>query len=153
MNNQKKTIRVFTDGASRSNPGQAGAGVYIEIPQESSTNNVSRQIEISVYLGKTTNNQAEYRAALLALLWLNKHQSELVKDSKIEMFLDSQLVVKQVNKEWKIKQQALAAVAAKCWQEMEEIPFSIKWAHVRREKNKKADALANLAIDEYEAVK
>jgi len=150
---KQEPIKIYTDGASRSNPGQAGAGVYIFIPITASESGKEKEVEIAVYLGETTNNQAEYRAALLALRWLNNHQSELASDSKIEMFLDSQLVVKQINKEWKIKHAALAKIAEQCWQEISDLPHSIELSHVRREKNKKADSLANLAIDEFEKVK
>lgn len=135
-------FNIFTDGASRGNPGQAGAGIYISCSQGKS---LKREIEISQYLGVKTNNEAEYLGALIALNWLKKQ--ELSNEDTVLFYLDSQLVVKQLKKEWKIKNQNLKKIAEKCEQITSQIPCKISFNHVLRDKNSRADSLANLAID------
>ena len=133
------SLKIYTDGGSRGNPGIAGGGIYVLL-------NEKPVFEQSICLGKKTNNEAEYMAFYASLLWLNK----FCKENEIEQvtwFLDSKLVVEQINKNWKIKKPHLAKLAIKCWKIMDEIPYSIQINHVKRELNKKADQLANVAMD------
>lgn len=126
---------LYCDGAARGNPGPAAAGAVLK--------NAKGEIleEISEYLGETTNNQAEYRALLLGLQKAIEHKVE-----KLEVFLDSELVVKQINRLYKVKHPAIIPLFEEANSLLRKIP-SITVKHVLREKNKEADLLANLAID------
>ena len=131
--------KLFTDGASRGNPGEAGAGSVLldGDGQELATR--------SSYLGQCTNNVAEYKALILGL------QSALeLGCAKLEIFLDSQLIVRQIQGQYKVKHPTLKPLFV----EVKELLTKIdSWsvAHVPREQNKRADALANRGIDEKAA--
>ncbi len=125
----------FSDGGARGNPGPAGIGVVLY--------NEKKELikEFSRYLGETTNNQAEYRALIMAL-----EKAHELEASELDCFLDSELVVKQLNREYKVKNQELAPLFLKIHNlslEFKKITFT----HIPREKNKEADALANQAMD------
>jgi ribonuclease HI len=124
----------YFDGASRGNPGEAGAGACLVDDGEVVW-------ECAEYLGVKTNNEAEY-AALLKLL--SETRSRGV--SEIEIRGDSKLVICQVKREWKINLPHLRALASEAWRLMEGVRATLIW--VPREKNKLADALSNRAIDE-----
>ncbi len=130
---------IHTDGGSRGNPGPAAIGVVID---EKMTN--GDIVNIKKYnepIGINTNNQAEY----MAILWaLNYCKTKKFKD--IECYLDSELVVKQLNKEYKIKDLGLSKIAAKIFI-MKDFFDKCKFIHVRREFNKEADKLVNEALD------
>lgn len=133
MSNYKLTI--FTDGGARGNPGPAGIGAVAYGESQETV------FEISEYLGETTNNQAEYRAVIRALEEAKKHDSE-----ELDFYLDSELVVKQLNREYKVKNQDLAPLFLKIYNLT--MGFKkVKFSHIPREKNKEADKLANLAMD------
>ena len=84
------SVTVYTDGASRGNPGLAGAGAAISIPPSALVDQEKQlQINLLGFIGSKTNNQAEYLAVLLALRWLQEHSSGFVSGVKIEFFLDS----------------------------------------------------------------
>jgi len=128
-------VKIFSDGGARGNPGPAGIGAVIY----DEDNKILAQI--SEYLGVTTNNQAEYRALVAAL----KKAKELGAQ-KVECYLDSELVVKQLNREYKVKNKDLAPL----FLEIHNLSLSFKnitFSHVRREYNKEADRLANEAMD------
>ncbi len=131
------TLRLFTDGAARGNPGPAGLGVVIEDEQGLRLRGLCR------YIGTATNNKAEYLALIEGLTAVREWGPD-----RLEVFLDSQLVVEQVNGNWKIKHAELQPLARHVQGLLREFP-SVTVTHVRREKNKGADALANKAIDEY----
>ncbi len=133
-------INIFTDGASRGNPGLAGAGVSINFLN----GNIKESAELSIFLGEKTNNEAEYLGALAALRWLNNKD---LSDCKVKINLDSQLVVNQLNQDWKIKSKHLKKLAEKCRQELSQFPYPVDFQHVTRDKNSVADYLANQAID------
>jgi len=98
--------------------------------------------EISEYIGETTNNQAEYKACLAGI----KKAVELGA-REVDFFLDSELVVKQLNREYKVKNKDLAPLFVKIYNET--LKFKkVTFTHVRREFNKEADSLANKAMDE-----
>jgi len=97
--------------------------------------------EISKYLGETTNNQAEYKALIAGL----KKAKEL-EAKEVKCFLDSELVVKQLNREYKVKHKDLAPLFLEVYN-LSQYFSSIEFVHVPREKNVEADRLANLAMD------
>jgi ribonuclease HI len=132
-----KTLRVFTDGAARGNPGPAGAGVVIEDDQGMRLRGLCR------YLGKATNNEAEYLALIDGL----KAASEW-KPDRLEVFLDSKLVVEQLKGSYRVRKPELKPLydEAKVLLGGFDDPVI---EHVERERNKGADALANQAIDEH----
>jgi len=97
--------------------------------------------EISRYIGETTNNQAEYRALLAAIEKAKDFDAE-----EIVFYLDSELVVKQLNREYKVKNQELAPLFVKIYNAT--LGFKkVTFHHIPREKNKEADKLANEAMD------
>jgi ribonuclease HI len=131
-----KTIRIYTDGASRGNPGHAGLGVVIEDEHGMRLQGLCR------YLGLTTNNEAEYEALIEGL-----KAAAAWKPDRLEVYLDSKLVAEQMKGNYRIKEPRLQALSVKAKELLSRFPeFDIK--HVERERNKGADALANRAIDE-----
>lgn len=127
-------LQIFTDGGARGNPGPAGIGVVIWSGNEL----VGRHKK---YIGEATNNQAEYRAVILAL-----EEAGKLGAAELEFFLDSELVVKQINREYKVKDKDLASLFVQVWN----LSLGFKkviFKHVPREKNKEADKLVNEAID------
>ncbi len=134
---------LYTDGGARGNPGIAGAGAVIY----DSAGKVLA--ESKKPLGETTNNEAEYMGLLLGLGLLKKKLGKAkVKQAKIEVRMDSELVVKQLNGEYQVVDPGLAKLFMKVWNtRVSEIP-GLTFSHVRRAKNKRADQLVNQAIDE-----
>lgn len=133
------TYKLFTDGGARGNPGPSGAGAVL-LDSSASANNIVAKA--NKYLGIGTNNEAEYKALLLGL---NLALENNVK--KIVCYLDSELVVKQLNGEYKVKNARLK----KLFDEVLLVRSTfekISFIHVKRDKNSDADALVNLAIDE-----
>lgn len=132
--NMDKLI-IYTDGGARGNPGPAGIGAAIY-------DQAHRPVgEISEYLGVATNNQAEYRALIAAL----RRASELGA-VELECYLDSELVVKQLNHEYKVKNKDLAPL----FLTIHNLSLNFKkitYRHIPRERNKEADRLANEAMD------
>jgi ribonuclease HI len=128
-------LTIYTDGASRNNPGEAGAGVYIL--QD------GRPIEkIARYLGTTTNNVAEYTAAIIGL-----DHAVMRGALRVTLLADSELLVKQINGQYKVKNEGLKPLYAKVKELIAKIG-SVEVQYIPREQNKEADALANKAIDE-----
>ena len=132
----KKPIRVFIDGGSRGNPGPAGFGVYAEDGEGQPL------ADLYGYLGRATNNVAEYAALLAALLWIREHAWQ-----SVHLFSDSQLLVRQLEGTYRVKNRGLRPLFERSRELAHKIP-SLKIAHVRREDNRQADALANRAMDE-----
>jgi ribonuclease HI len=129
-------VTLHTDGGARGNPGPAGIGAVIH------DLNGKQLKAIKEYIGETTNNQAEYRALLRGLA-----EAAAMGAEKITCYLDSELVVKQLNGQYKIKEpglQELAMDVIRLKQKFKEISFK----HVRREQNSAADKLVNEALDE-----
>lgn len=134
------SLVIYIDGAARGNPGPAGAGIHIVLDDDKILNK-------GIYLGKKTNNQAEYLALALALLFAEKMCTEHhIKNPHLAVFSDSELLIKQMRGEYKVKNEILARLKSCIDASLEK--FSYKFAHVRREKNTIADSLANLGIDE-----
>jgi len=134
----QEKIKVYTDGGSRGNPGIAGIGIYVESADGQPI------AEFYKFLGNKTNNESEYLGFIEALKYLESLEE---KPKEVEFFLDSKLVVEQINKNWKIKEARLRALAEEAWKILSTLPFSRKISHVVRAKNAEADRLANVAMD------
>jgi ribonuclease HI len=130
---------MYTDGGSRGNPGPAAIGGVMEIG--------SRKIDFSEYIGKATNNEAEYQALIFGLKKLKQFLGKTkAKNSSVSCFLDSELVVKQLNHQYKLKDLRIQKFFIEIWNlslDFGEVSFT----HVRRGMNRKADALVNEALD------
>lgn len=126
---------IYTDGGARGNPGPAAIGAVLMDEQ-------SKVIaEISECIGETTNNQAEYRAVIAAF-----SKAKELGATELEFFLDSELVVKQLKREYKVKNAELAPLFLQVHNL--EVGFKkVTFKHVRREQNVEADRLVNLALD------
>jgi len=133
-------ITIFSDGGSRGNPGPA-ASAYVIFQDDKILQ------EDAKYLGITTNNVAEYEGVLLALTWLTQKSNFQFPISKIIFYLDSQLVVRQLEGRYKIKDEKLVKLAEDVKSLQRKHNIEIKWEHVLREKNKIADALVNEKLD------
>ena len=139
-------INVYIDGASRGNPGEAGIGILIK------TGDGDILFSAAGYCGKMTNNQAEYNALIAALTKLKKTPSLISNDNyrtsgPIVVHSDSELLVKQLNGQYKVKEQELKKLNHKVTELLRSIPAKIDFKHVRRELNREADRLANTGID------
>ena len=123
------------DGGARGNPGPAGYGVVVE-------DHAGRMLDqIAHYLGRTTNNVAEYSALLAALEYALSHRFRAIK-----VLSDSELLVKQMRGEYKVKNAALAELHQKAKAMVRELDW-FQVEHVAREQNREADRLANIAMD------
>ncbi|HAZ16544.1 MAG: hypothetical protein A3H59_04075 [Candidatus Jacksonbacteria bacterium RIFCSPLOWO2_02_FULL_43_9] len=129
---------LYTDGGARGNPGHAGIGAVLYDEK----NNIVH--EIKKYIGTTTNNQAEYQALLAGLEYAHKKGIK-----HIHCFLDSELVVKQLNREYKVKDAELGKLFIKVWN-ICHLFSHITFTAIPRERNKHADALVNKALDIHE---
>ena len=128
---------LYFDGASRSNPGPASYGGVIY------ENGVERYT-YKKYIGSTTNNVAEYKALLNGLL-LAKEKGI----TRLEVYGDSKLVIEQVTGNWKVKSRLLIPIHREICAVLINNPFEqITFQHVYRKNNKRADELANEALDE-----
>lgn len=138
---KSKEIHVYTDGGSRGNPGQASIGVYIE------ENEGHKLASFGKRIGIATNNIAEYKAILAAVSWLLENKEKIIDYDKISFFMDSQLICFQILGKYKVKQEKLAALLFQLLEKLKEIPIGKSFSYIPREKNKKADRLVNLALD------
>ena len=123
-------LEAYIDGGSRGNPGVSGSGVYMP-----------GFVRIAEFLGTQTNNYAEYSGLICAV-----RCAAFSRCDELAVFADSELVVKQILGEYQVRNEGIKPLydTAKRWIEL--IPkFSIH--HIRRELNKEADKLANLAMD------
>lgn len=134
MINNKKLI-IYTDGGARNNPGPAGIGVVI-YDEKKEVIKTYRE-----YIGKATNNEAEYRAVAAALELATKY----TKDN-LDLFLDSEFVVKQLNKEFRVKEPRMKVLFDRV-KKLENRFKKVTYNHIPREKNRLADKLVNEAIE------
>lgn len=130
---------IFTDGAARGNPGDASIAFYVT---DEKNNKIFSHGE---KIGLATNNVAEYKAIILALLWLIKNKNKIT--SPINIFLDSNLVCSQLNGLFKIKNVSLRTLFFEIKQKEREINQPIIYQYIPREKNKEADKIVNLVLD------
>jgi len=125
---------LHTDGGARGNPGPAGIGVVLDYE--------GRHLTFKKYIGKATNNQAEYQAVILGL-----EKAKELGAEEVDVFLDSELVQQQLMQQYKVKNQELGLLFVKVWNLA--MGFKkVKYIHIYRADNKEADKLVNQAIDE-----
>ena len=132
-------LRVFTDGGSLGNPGPSAIGFVVYLNKKI----IER---FSLYIGYSTNNQAEYTALITALQSVKKHVNKNVKE--IVFYSDSQLMVNQINGYYKIKSQPIRKLFLEVQKELVTIKVPIKFVHVLREKNRLADSLVKKAFSD-----
>ena len=129
-------LRLHVDGASRGNPGEAGFGVHVTAPDGSEV------AALYGYLGKATNNVAEYQALLHGLRFALARGA-----SRVEVFSDSELLVRQIEGRYRVKNAGLQPLHGEAKVLLARFERA-RVAHVPRERNTQADALANRAVDE-----
>lgn len=135
-------ITMYTDGGARGNPGPSGAGVYILGADGKPLKTISK------FLGHRTNNWAEYEAVILGFQELKKiFGAEKLRNLRIEVKMDSELVAKQLRGEYQIKEETLFPQYIKAHNFLVKEFRNVTFTHVRRESNKEADRLANEAMD------
>ena len=130
-----KSLVIFTDGASRGNPGPAAIGALIKDTGGKFITSISQSI------GRTTNNQAEYRAIIAAL-----EQAIKLGADHVEIRSDSELVTRQITGRYRVKTASLMPLYLKAKQLQSQLKgFTI--THIPRQQNREADLLANMALD------
>lgn len=127
-------VTTYTDGGARGNPGPAGIGVVIKEGDKTLE-------EFGAYIGHATNNQAEYSALLAGMERARKHT-----DTELHCVLDSELVVKQLNGEYKVKSDHLKKLVHQV-KAQEQHFRRVSYEHTLRAGNKRADELVNEALD------
>lgn len=132
-------LKINTDGGSRGNPGPAAIGIVIKDESQKLIHQFGKTI------GTATNNIAEYQAVIAALNWLNQKNLSL---ESIHFFLDSTLVVNQLNGLWKVKDPNLRQKVIKIRQLEAPLKTKITYQAIPREKNFEPDALLNQALDQ-----
>lgn len=132
----EQELKIYCDGGARGNPGPAGIGVVIIDEQ-------GREKKYQKFLGERTNNQAEYEAVFFGL----KIAKNYGKIKKINFYLDSELVVRQLRGEYKIKNESLGSWLIKIRNEIIKRDLKVSFYHIPRSRNHQADRLVNQAID------
>src|SRR3989344_4190642 len=144
----KNKIIIHTDGGARGNPGPAAIGVVIEgmiekaaSPKAGEPRLVFSRREYGEYLGEATNNDAEYRAVILALKKL-KHLigGEKAKNSRVEIHVDSELLERQLNGEYKIKDETIKDLFIEIWNLTTDFG-QVVFKHIPRKENAAGDMI------------
>lgn len=135
-----KLYSLHTDGGARGNPGPAAIGGVVADGHGKVLKEFSR------YIGETTNNQAEYKALVFGLEQIIKLAGAKSKSSDVKAFLDSELIVKQLAGEYRVRDANLQPLYAHIQKLVHQLG-RVSFTHVRREKNQAADALVNQALD------
>ena len=130
-----KKVFIYVDGGSRGNPGPAGIGVVIQDA------NKKKLKEVWKYIGEATNNIAEYTALVHGL-----EEARDLKADEIVVYMDSELVIKQLSGEYKVKSSDLRPLFEKALGLLDNFK-SYEAKHIGREKNKEADKLVNKALN------
>lgn len=131
-----KLVRVYSDGAARGNPGPAGAGAVITDAQ-------GRILErLGKFLGRQTNNFAEYQGVLLGLTRAHEMGAR-----EVEVYADSELMIRQLGGQYKVKSESLRPLYDEAVRRLREFD-RVRLVHVPREMNRDADEMSNRAIDE-----
>ena len=129
------SLTIFADGASRGNPGQSSIGAIIRSDKGEAVARISQRI------GQATNNQAEYRALIMAL-----EEALRLGGEQVEIRMDSQLVVRQVRGQYRVKSPILKPLYQQVMVLLSKLSgFTI--THIPRRQNQEADNLANKALD------
>jgi len=127
-------LTIYTDGGSRNNPGPAAIGAIL------CANNIKIG-ECGEFIGNATNNEAEYKALIIGL-----QKAKSLKAKSVNCLLDSELVVKHLNHQYRIKDEKIIPLFIKIWNLMFDFE-KVSFTHIPREKNKEADALVNKILD------
>lgn len=128
-------LTLYCDGGSRGNPGPAASGMVL-IDENGHTT-----AAWGSYLGQTTNNVAEYTSLILGV-----QRAKELGATQVKCYMDSKLVVEQVNRNWKVKEPHLQKLFIQAWNEIQGIPtFSLKY--IPRDQNKLADQQVNITLD------
>ena len=137
----REKLIVYTDGGSRGNPGEAAIGVVI-------CDGEGRMIkEYGEKIGVKTNTEAEYAAVIFALKKTKAlFGKEKTRKMEVEMRMDSELVASQLNGEYKIEEERMFPLFISVWNLKMDFA-KVTFSHVRREQNKEADRLVNMALD------
>ncbi|MBI2404935.1 ribonuclease HI family protein [Candidatus Gottesmanbacteria bacterium] len=133
-------LTIHTDGGARGNPGPAAIGVVIE-------RDGKLLARLGKPIGRTTNNVAEYTAVIEAFHWILRNVSNVRNVSDLEFFLDSALVVNQLNGTFKVKDANLRLLLTKTRELEQCVSGIITYAYVPREQNRQADFLVNQTLD------
>jgi formyltetrahydrofolate-dependent phosphoribosylglycinamide formyltransferase len=135
LSKQIEILKIYTDGASRGNPGPAAAGYVLK-------DSANKEIEAKgIYLGRATNNIAEYTGLIRAL-----EAAKKISTKEIRIFSDSELMVRQINGQYKVKSEQLQPLFQQVISLLDSFEkYQVK--HVLRGKNSRADGLCNLALD------
>src|SRR4030042_3562404 len=136
------SLDIFTDGGARGNPGPAAVGVVIK------NQHGERLTGFGQFIGRATNNVAEYQAVIVALKWLIVHQETISGCRQINFYLDSTLVVNQLNGRFKIKDLKLKNLIIKIKDLEKNISQKIFYKFIPRTKNHQADFLVNKTLDQ-----
>ncbi|MCX6144048.1 MAG: ribonuclease HI family protein [Ignavibacteriales bacterium] len=136
------TILAYTDGAARGNPGESGIGVVFKDEKGAIVT------KLCGYIGEATNNVAEYQALIACI-----KNAPKTKCSRLVVHSDSELMVRQLLGEYKVKDPNLKLMFQKVQRLLAKAPFEFEIKHVGRELNKEADQLANLGIDSRKPIR
>lgn len=129
-------LKIYCDGGARGNPGPAAAGVAVLDEHDTVI------AEFGHYLGEATNNFAEYKAVILAFEKLKDFRAD-----KVEFYLDSELVVRQLNGQYRVRHATLQPLHAAIQHEIKQFGRPVSFTHVPRALNKLADAQVNHVLD------
>jgi ribonuclease HI len=140
-------IYVYSDGGSRGNPGPAACAFVV-----SSSASPDYRFQEGEYLGISTNNKAEYQGIINALNWLLSNITDNLNGNKISFFLDSELVVKQLNGAYRVKDPSMQHLYFQVQKKINELKTkfasTITITHIPRSKNFEADLLVNQTLDQ-----
>lgn len=135
-------ITIYTDGGSRGNPGPAAFGVVIKYNGEKK--------EYGEFIGRTTNNQAEYQGVVFGLRKVKQLiGKEQAKQAHVEVYSDSELLVKQLNGEYKVMDENIQKIWIEIWNLKMDFKI-VTFKHVYREDNQEADRMVNVTLDQEE---
>ncbi len=137
-------INAFIDGASRGNPGESGIGVLL-IDEAGNT-----LASINGYIGKATNNIAEYTALIVCLE--KAIRLKRINCTKITIHSDSELLVRQMNGQYRVKNEGIKEIFERVHRVLSKAAFKYEIKHIKREQNRDADLLANAGIDSKQPI-
>lgn len=129
-------LTLYSDGGSRGNPGPSAFGFVIYDKSK-------KLMEEGKFIGKQTNNVAEYMGVYAGII-----KAKELGATRLDIILDSELIVRQLNGQYKIKNNNLKKIHKNILSELGEIKWNVK--HVKRDLNKEADAVVNMVLDSYE---
>lgn len=138
---KRPVLKIYTDGGARGNPGPSAAA-FVVIENDKVVHKGSE------FLGKKTNNEAEYAGVIIALEWLLQKKDQ-DKKREILFCLDSELVTRQLVGQYKVKSKNLQPLITKVKKLERELGSRINYTYVPREKNRLADSLLNETMDEH----